>query len=140
AHHLRICLGGALSAVVRTTQPEPGDHTMKKIEAVIQPYKLIEVKEALAEIGVTALTMSEVREADCHGGHTEMYRGQQYTVDFTPRVKLEVVLPNNRAERAIAVITKAANTGHDDSGTIAISSLDDTVSIQNGQHSADRQQ
>jgi nitrogen regulatory protein P-II 1 len=113
---------------------------MKKIEAVIQPYKLIEVKEALAEIGVTTLTMSEVREADCHGRHTEMYRGQAYTVDFTPRVKLEVVVANNRAECAIAVITKAANTGHDDSGTIAVSSLDDTVSIQNGQHSADRGQ
>lgn len=113
---------------------------MKKIEAVIQPYKLIEVKEALAEIGVTALTMSEVREADCHGRHTEVYRGQAYTVDFTPRVKLEVFVANNRAERAIAVITKAANTGHDDSGTIAVSSLDDTVSIQNGQHSADRGQ
>jgi nitrogen regulatory protein P-II 1 len=113
---------------------------MKKIEAVIQPYKLIEVKEALAEIGVTALTMSEVREADCHGRHTEVYRGQAYTVDFTPRVKLEVLVANNRADRAIAVITKAANTGHDYSGTIAVSSLDDTVSIQNGQHSADRGQ
>ena len=110
---------------------------MKKIEAVIQPYKLIEVKEALAEIGVTALTMSEVREADCHGRHIEMYRGQAYTVDFTPRVKLEVVVPNNRAESAIAVITKAANTGHDDSGIIAVSSLDDTVTIQTGRHSAD---
>src|SRR5262249_45047363 len=113
---------------------------MKKIEAVIQPYKLIEVKEALAEIGVTALTMSEVRKADCQGGHTEMYRGQRYTVDFTPRVKVEVIVSSNRADRAIAVIAKAANTGHDDSGTIAISSLDDTVSIQNGQHSADRGQ
>jgi nitrogen regulatory protein P-II 1 len=111
---------------------------MKKIEAVIQPYKLMDVKEALAEIGVTALTMSEVREADCHGRHIEMYRGQEYTVDFMPRVKLELMVPNNRAERAIAVITKAANTGHDDSGIIAVSSLDDTVSIQNGQHSADR--
>jgi nitrogen regulatory protein P-II 1 len=111
---------------------------MKKIEAVIQPYKLMDVKEALAEIGVTALTMSEVREADCHGRHIEMYRGQEYTVDFMPRVKLELMVPNNRAERAIAVITKAANTGHDDSGIIAVSSLDDTVRIQNGQHSADR--
>jgi nitrogen regulatory protein P-II 1 len=112
---------------------------MKKIEAVIQPYKLVDVKEALAEIGVTVLTMMEVREADGHGGHTEIYRGQQYTVDFTARVKVEVVVPNNRAERTITVITKAANTGHDDSGTIAVFSLDDTVRIQNGQHSADRE-
>jgi len=110
---------------------------MKKIEAVIQPYKLMDVKEALAEIGVTGLTMTEVREADRHGGHTEVYRGQRYTVDFAPRVKLEVLVPSNRAERAIAVITKAANTGHDDSGTIAISSVDETVTIQNGRHSSD---
>jgi nitrogen regulatory protein P-II 1 len=113
---------------------------MKKIEAVIQPYKLMDVKEALAEIGVTALTMSEVREADCHGRHTEMYRGQEYTVDFTPRVKLEVVVPDNRADKAITVITAAAKTGHDGSGTIVVSSLDDTVTIENGQHSADRGQ
>ena len=111
---------------------------MKKLEAIVQPVKLLEIKEALAEIGVTALTMSEVREADCHGRHIEMYRGQEYTVDFMPRVKLELMVQNNRAERAIAVITKAANTRHDDSGIIAVSSLDDTVSIQNGQHSADR--
>jgi len=111
---------------------------MKKIEAIIQPYKLMDVKEALAEIGVTALTMSEVREADCHGRHTEMYRGQEYTVDFMPRVKLEVLVPDRRADRAIAVITAAAKTGHDGSGTIVVSSLDDTVSIESGQHSADR--
>jgi nitrogen regulatory protein P-II 1 len=110
---------------------------MKKIEAIIQPYKLVDVKEALAEIGVTVVTMTEVRESDCHGRHTEVYRGQRYTVDFTPRVKLEVVVANNRAERAISVITKAANTGHDDSGLIAVSSLDDTVTIQSGRHSAD---
>jgi len=111
---------------------------MKKIEAVIQPYKLVDVKEALAEIGVTVLTMTEVRETDCHGRHTEMYRGQEYTVDFTPRVKLEVVVPNNRAERAITVITAAAKTGHDGSGIIVVSSLDDTVTIESGQHSVDR--
>jgi nitrogen regulatory protein P-II 1 len=112
---------------------------MKKIEAVIQPYKVIDVKEALAAIGVTALTMSEVREADCHGRHTETYRGQQYTVDFTPRVKLEVMVSDSRAGRAIRVITMAAKTGRDDSGRIAVSSLEDTVTIESGQHSADRE-
>jgi len=82
--------------------------------------------------------MSEVREADRHGRHTEMYRGQQYTVDFTPRAKLEVVVSDGRADQAIRVIAMAAKTGHDDSGTIAVSSLDDTVTIENGRHSADR--
>ena len=112
---------------------------MKKIEAVIQPHKVMDVKEALAAIGVTVLTMSEVREADCHGRHTETYRGQQYTVDFTPRVKLEVIVADSRADRAIRVIAAAARTGRDDSGTIAVSSLEDTVTIESGQHSADRE-
>ena len=111
---------------------------MKKIEAVIQPHKVMDVKEALAAIGVTTLTMSEVREADCHGRHTEVYRGQRYTVEFNPRVKLEVVVPDSRVDQAIGVITAAAKTGHDDSGTIAVSSLEDTVAIESGQHSADR--
>jgi nitrogen regulatory protein P-II 1 len=112
---------------------------MKKIEAIIQPHKVMDVKEALAAIGVTTLTMSEVREADCHGAHTEMYRGQRYTVDFTPRVKLEVLVPDGRADRAIRVIAAAAKTGHDDAGTIAVSSLEDTVMIESGQHSTDRE-
>jgi len=111
---------------------------MKKIEAVIQPHKVMDVKEALAAIGVTVPTMSEVRGADSHGGHTETYRGQQYTVDFTPRVKLEVIVTDSRADRAIRVISMAAKTGHDDSGTIAVSSLEDTVTIESGQHSVDR--
>jgi len=110
---------------------------MKKIEAIIQPHKVMDVKEALAAIGVTVLTMSEVREADCHGRHTETYRGQQYTVDFTPRVKLEV--SDSRADRAIRVIAMAARTGRDDSGTIAVSSLEDTVSIESGQHGAEQE-
>jgi nitrogen regulatory protein P-II 1 len=112
---------------------------MKKIEAVIQPHKVMDVKEALAAIGVTMLTMSEVREADCHGRHTETYRGQQYTVDFTPRVKLEVMVADSRVDGAIRVITMAARTGRDDSGTIAVSALEDTVSIERGQHGADRE-
>ena len=106
---------------------------MKKVEAVIQPYKLMEVKEALAGIGLTTLTVSEVRKADRDSHHTERYRGQEYTVDFTPRMKLEVVVSNGQAaNEAIAVITAAAKTGDDNSGTISVSQLDDTFSIQNG--------
>jgi nitrogen regulatory protein P-II 1 len=107
---------------------------MKKIEAVIEPYKLMEVKDSLAEIGITSLTVSEVREADRDRGHIETYRGQEYTVDFTPRVKLELVVSDGRADRAIGVIRSAAKTGHDGAGTILISSLDDTVDIEHGTH------
>ena len=105
---------------------------MKKVEALIQPYKLMEVKEALAGIGLTTLTVSEVRKADRDSHHTERYRGQEYTVDFTPQMKLEIVVSNGRADEAIAVITAAATTGDDNSGTISISHLDDTFSIQHG--------
>jgi nitrogen regulatory protein P-II 1 len=76
--------------------------------------------------------MSEVRGADRHGRHTEMYRGQEYTVHFTPRVKLEIVVSDSQADKAIGVISVAAQTGHDGAGTILISSLDDTIDIQNG--------
>jgi len=107
---------------------------MKKIEAIVQPFKLLEVKEALAEIGVTTLTVSDVQESDRHGRHTETYRGQEYTVDFTARVRVDIVVPNNLVDEAIAVITKAAKTGHDGAGSIFVSSLEDTVSIQTGKH------
>ena len=107
---------------------------MKKLEAIVQPLKLLEIKEALAEIGVTTLTVSEVREADRDGGHTETYRGQEYTVDFSPRVKVDIVVPDSRVHEVIAVITGAAQTGHAGDGSILVSSLEDAVSIQNGKH------
>jgi nitrogen regulatory protein P-II 1 len=107
---------------------------MKKVEAVIKPFKLMDVKEALAQIGVTILTVSEVQESDRDNRHTETYRGQEYTVDFTPRVKLEVVVSDGRADRAIAVIAAAAKTADDCAGTIFISALEDAVAISTGQH------
>ena len=107
---------------------------MKKVEAVIKPFKLMDVKAALAEIGVTLLTVSEVQESDRAGRHTETYRGQEYTVDFTPRVKLEVVVPDGRADRAIAVIADAARTADHGAGTIFISALEDAVTISTGRH------
>jgi nitrogen regulatory protein P-II 1 len=107
---------------------------MKKVEAIVQPFKLIEIKEALAELGVTTLTVSEVREADRCGRHTETYRGQEYIVDFTPRLKVDIVVPDIRADEVIAVIARVAKTGHDDAGSIFVSSLEDAVSIQSGKH------
>jgi nitrogen regulatory protein PII len=107
---------------------------MKKVEAIVQPFKLLEVKEALAEIAVTTLTVSDVQESDRAGRHTETYRGQEYTVDFTPRVRVDIVVPDNQVDEVIAVITRAAKTGHDGAGSISVSSLEDTVSIQTGKH------
>jgi nitrogen regulatory protein P-II 1 len=107
---------------------------MKKLEAIIQPYKLMDVKEALAQIGVTVLTVSEVREADRNGRHTETYRGQEYIVDFTPRVKLEVVVADGRADQTIAVISEAATNERTDAGTIFISTLEDAVTIPTCRH------
>ena len=107
---------------------------MKKIEAIIQPFKLMDVKEALAEIGVTTLTVSDVQEADPRGRHTETYRGQEYTVDFTPRVKLEVVVADGRADKVLAVIAEAAKSKRDGDGTIFISALEDAVSVHTGKH------
>jgi nitrogen regulatory protein P-II 1 len=107
---------------------------MKKVEAIVQPFKLIEVKEALAELGVTTLTVSEVRGADRGGRHTETYRGQEYVVDFTPRLKVDIVVPDTRVDEVIAVISRVAKTGHDDAGSIFVSSLEDAVSIPSGRH------
>ncbi len=81
---------------------------MKKVEAIVQPFKLHEVKEALAEIGVMTLTVSEVQESDRFGRHTETYRGQEYTVDFTPRTRVEVVVSDDVVDDVIAVISRAA--------------------------------
>jgi nitrogen regulatory protein PII len=107
---------------------------MKKVEAIVQPFKLHEVKEALADIGVMTLTVSEVQESDRFGRHTETYRGQEYTVDFTPRTRVEIVVSDDVVDDVIAVISRAAKTGHDGAGSIFISSLEDTVSIQTGKH------
>jgi nitrogen regulatory protein P-II 1 len=107
---------------------------MKKVEAIVQPFKLLEVKEALAEIGVTTLTVSDVHESDRYGRHTETYRGQEYTVDFTPRVRVEVVVSDGLVLDVISAIAKAAKTGNDGAGSIFVSSLEDAVSIQTGKH------
>jgi len=107
---------------------------MKKVEAIVQPFKLHEVKEALAEIGVMTLTVSEVQESDRYGRHTETYRGQEYTVDFTPRTRVEIVVSDDVVDDVIAVISGAAKTGHDGAGSILVSSLEDAVSIQTGKH------
>ena len=103
---------------------------MKKIEAIIKPFKLEEVKEALAEIGVEGMTVSEVKGFGRQKGHTEIYRGSEYTVDFLPKIKIEVVLTDDLADKAVAAIVKAAKTGKIGDGKVFISPVDEAVRIR----------
>ncbi len=106
---------------------------MKKIEAIIKPFKLDEVKDALNEIGVRGMTITEVKGFGRQKGHSELYRGAEYVVDFLPKVKLEMMLPDNMAEEAIRVIARTAKTGKIGDGKIFISHIDDAIRIRTGQ-------
>ena len=103
---------------------------MKKIEAIIKPFKLEEVKDALAEIGIEGMTVSEVKGFGRQKGHTEIYRGSEYTVDFLPKIKLELVLPDSRAEAAVAAIVKAAKPGKIGDGKVFVSAVEEAVRIR----------
>lgn len=104
---------------------------MQKIEAVIQPSKLDAVKEALTEIGVEGMTIFEARGHGRQKGHTEFYRGREYSVDLLPKVKLEVVVPDETAEKAIQAIITSARTGKIGDGKIFVSKIDDAIRIRN---------
>jgi len=106
---------------------------MKKIEAIFKPFKLDEVREALSEIGVSGLTVTEVKGFGRQKGHTELYRGAEYVVDFLPKVKIEVVVPETLADSAVEAIIKAARTGKIGDGKIFISSVDQVVRIRTGE-------
>ena len=103
---------------------------MKKIEAIIKPFKLNEVKEALNEIGIHGMTVTEVKGFGRQKGHTEIYRGSEYTVDFLPKVKIETVLPDNQVEAAIEAILTAAKTGKIGDGKVFVSTVDDARRIR----------
>ena len=103
---------------------------MKKIEAIIKPFKLEEVKDALAELGIEGMTVSEVKGFGRQKGHTEIYRGSEYTVDFLPKIKIEVVLSDAVVERATAAILAAAKTGKIGDGKIFISAVEEAVRIR----------
>ena len=106
---------------------------MKKIEAVIKPFKLDEVREALSEIGVSGLTVTEVKGFGRQKGHTELYRGAEYVVDFLPKVKIEIVVPDDAVDNAIDSIVKAARTGKIGDGKIFVSSVEQVVRIRTGE-------
>jgi len=106
---------------------------MKKIEAIVKPFKLDEVREALSEIGVTGLTVTEVKGFGRQKGHTELYRGAEYVVDFLPKVKIEVVIAENMLEGAVDAIVKAARTGKIGDGKIFVTSVDQVIRIRTGE-------
>ena len=103
---------------------------MKKIEAIIKPFKLEEVKDALGEVGIEGMTVTEVKGFGRQKGHTEIYRGSEYTVDFLPKIKVELVIPDNQVETAVATIIKAAKTGKIGDGKVFVTTVDDAVRIR----------
>lgn len=110
---------------------------MKKIEAIIKPFKLEEVKEALTEAGVHGMTVSEVKGFGRQKGHTEIYRGSEYTVDFLPKVKLEIVTEDDDADSVVSTIVKAAATGKIGDGKVFVSTVEDAVRIRTGEKGPD---
>jgi nitrogen regulatory protein PII len=107
-----------------------GTEQMKKVEAIIKPFKLEEVKDALSDVGIEGMTVSEVKGFGRQKGHTEIYRGSEYTVDFLPKIKLEMVLADARVDAAVAAIIKAAKTGKIGDGKVFISSVDEAIRIR----------
>ena len=103
---------------------------MKKVEAIIKPFKLEEVKDALGEIGIEGMTVTEVKGFGRQKGHTEIYRGSEYTVDFLPKIKIELVLPDSQAESAVASIVKSARTGKIGDGKVFVSDIEEAVRIR----------
>ena len=110
---------------------------MRKIEAIIKPFKLDDVKEALQGIGIQGMTATEVKGFGRQKGHTEVYRGAEYVVDFLPKIKIEVVVATDIAERVIEAISSAADTGKIGDGKIFVSSLEDVIRIRTGEHGED---
>jgi nitrogen regulatory protein P-II 1 len=141
----RLCRGAiwawkAVPLDAKTGTPArscPGRPDMKKIEAIIKPFKLDEVKEALQEVGLQGITVIEAKGFGRQKGHTELYRGAEYVVDFLPKVKLEIVLPDDLVESAVEAIRKAAQTGRIGDGKIFVSTVEEAIRIRTGETGAD---
>jgi nitrogen regulatory protein P-II 1 len=103
---------------------------MKKVEAIIKPFKLEEVKDALGEVGIEGMTVTEVKGFGRQKGHTEIYRGSEYTVDFLPKIKLELVIADEQVDSAVATIVKAAKTGKIGDGKVFVSNVEEAVRIR----------
>ncbi len=110
---------------------------MKKIEAIIKPFKLDDVREALSEIGVNGLTVSEVKGFGRQKGHTELYRGAEYVVDFLPKIKIEIVLSADKIDECVETIIKAAHTGRIGDGKIFVTPVEEVIRIRTGEKGAE---
>ncbi len=110
---------------------------MKKIEAIIKPFKLEDVKEALKDVGVQGLTVTEVKGFGRQKGHTELYRGAEYVIDFLPKIKLEIVVPEDQVIKVVEAITESAKTGKIGDGKIFIYSMDEVIRIRTGERGED---
>nr|WP_225588709.1 MULTISPECIES: P-II family nitrogen regulator [unclassified Achromobacter] len=120
------CQGDATDQKPRTTN-------VKQVTAIIKPFKLDEVREALAEVGVSGLTVTEVKGFGRQKGHTELYRGAEYVVDFLPKIRVEVVLPDSQVEAAIEAVVKAARTGKIGDGKIFVTPVEQAIRIRTGE-------
>jgi nitrogen regulatory protein P-II 1 len=112
-------------------------HSMKMVVAIIKPFKLDEVKEALHEVGIKGITVTEAKGFGRQKGHTELYRGAEYVVDFLPKVKIEVVMEDTMVERAVEAIQQAARTGRIGDGKIFVSAIDEAIRIRTGERGPD---
>jgi len=110
---------------------------MKKVEAIVKPFKLDEVKEGLSAIGIKGMTVSEVKGFGRQKGHTELYRGAEYVVDFLPKVKIEIIVTDDKVAQVVETIEKAARTGRIGDGKIFVSPVDEIVRIRTGERGAD---
>ena len=110
---------------------------MKKIEAIVKPFKTEAVRDALAEVGIEGMTLSEVKGFGRQKGHSEIYRGTEYTVDFLPKVKFEIVVPDDRAQRAVEAILQSARTGKIGDGTVFVSEVEQAVRIRTDERGED---
>ncbi|MEE9194151.1 MAG: P-II family nitrogen regulator [Thermodesulfobacteriota bacterium] len=110
---------------------------MKKIEAIIKPFKLEDVKEALKDVGVQGLTVTEVKGFGRQKGHTELYRGAEYVIDFLPKIKLEIVVPEDQVVKVVEAVTESAKTGKIGDGKIFIFPMDEVIRIRTGERGED---
>jgi nitrogen regulatory protein P-II 1 len=110
---------------------------MKKVEAIVKPFKLDEVKEALQRIGIQGMTVSEVKGFGRQKGHTELYRGAEYVVDFLPKIKIELVVSDELADKAVQAIVEAANTGRIGDGKIFVTQIEEAIRIRTGERGPD---
>jgi len=135
--HAYARLSPGVSHVGRPAMAGQKERAMKKIEAIIKPFKLDEVKEALQEVGIQGITVTEAKGFGRQKGHTELYRGAEYVVDFLPKVKLEVVLDDQLVERAVEAIEQAARTGRIGDGKIFVSAIEEAIRIRTGETGAE---